>query len=215
MSLVLVQTENKYSHIIVQTDYLGNIYFKYDDEYYIVNLVYDTKTGIELTKIQNVNIFKDNLHKSLFVKANVKTGVLNMSTNTLRGVVQNDVSKTDEENNIVNTQCIEDTYYWSKHAEEYDDEDEINNDFCFNNVGGTGIVYSDLLANYEGSFNTIFINGNITSKNVISTIERIDGYSHSKLIIYTSGHLKVYFFDKTFVSSLIYNNDVLDTIKCE
>lgn len=67
---------------------------------------------------------------------------------------------------------------------------------------GQGICYSDLLAYCPGSFDTILMQGDMSSKRVLSNTERIDGYCTTRLTVYTSGHFRANFIDFSKLSRL-------------
>jgi hypothetical protein len=207
-------------HVVLHIDLLGNTYLKHNNTYYIVSIDEYAPTGIELTKINNPNIFRRGLIEAQNLKKGIKSGVINANNTTLRGKAYESISNmTDEEkddymdkNNFMvnNDDCIEKKYFWVKYDE--DDElfeDEIDDGFYFNGlvdaseIGSIpGIVNSDLLSPVSGSFEVIMIQGDIGSKRVVSNIAKIDGYCTSNLTVFTSGKLKANFVDVTKLARL-------------
>ena len=84
-------------------------------------------------------------------------------------------------------------------------EGEEDDGFYLNGISEgsqQGMVYSELLSLNPGTFDTILIQGDTTSKNVVSTTERIDGYCTARLTVYTSGHFRPNFMDSSRLSRL-------------
>jgi len=207
---------------VLQTDYLGNVYLKYKNDYYIISLDVDNAVGALLTQVKYPEVFRKNLQETNFLRKEVKSGIIKSGHNTLRGRVNDSISNmTDEEiddyvskNDYMSydPQFIERNYFWVQYQEDNEElYDEENNNFYLNGVidesemekdNIDGIIYSDLLSLSNGTFDTILIKGDIRSKNVVSTIERIDGHCTSRLTVYTSGYIRANFFDRVKYSRL-------------
>lgn len=179
----------------IEVDYIGNIYLKCNDKYYIIMLDISMSSGIDLVKINNPDIFKNNLINSHFTNNEIKVNNI-LPVNTLH-------AKINETLNVSSYNCIEETYFSTEEIEDYDEE------YIFN---GSGIGFSDLLSFRENSFNTILIQGDIKSKEVISFIERADKFSPYTLIVYTSGIIKVNC-DEIIFSQLSYESNELVCVK--
>lgn len=183
--------------------------------YYIITPDSSLDVGIELTSIKNPNIFRKNLIESEFSKKAIKSGVLKTNKTTLRGKVYNSIKNmsSDEKEEYVDGNDFfafddsfkERQFYWVQYNEEDEPlEGEVNDSFYINNAvtenesktKTLGIIYSDLLTLTPNTFDTIFISGEDGSKNVISTVERIDGYCSTRLTFYTSGLIRINFIDR-------------------
>lgn len=225
--------------LILQVDFIGNVYFKYGEDYYIISLDLDAQnksnqnsnsdTGIELTKIKNPSYFRDILIDSNHFKSAVKSGIINASDMTLRGKAHQTMKNmTDDEkdeylekNDYMDYDdgCVEKRYFWVKYEDEDNEDDEhyyINGAVNESEVGiSYGMVYSDLLALYPGTFEVIMIQGDHNSKKVISSTEKMNGFNSGlRLIVYTGGYVKVSFMDKSILSKIYFDNTDSDsTIK--
>jgi hypothetical protein len=219
VDVVLFEFIPQDASVYLHADYLGNIYLKHinnEDKskstYYIVTPDAYSESGIELTPIKNPDTFRKNLLESEFLKQNVKRGEIKANKITLRGKAYksiNDMSADEKEEHADSNEffALDDTfkesqYYWVNYKE--DDkpyEGECDESFYINGAVNEdekmiGIVYSDLLSLTSGTFDTILIQGDDGSKNVVSTVERIDGYCSTRLTFYTSGIMRVNFIDK-------------------
>jgi hypothetical protein len=215
------------STLLVHVDYFGNIYLKYHSDYYIVSLDHEIETGIELTKIRNQEIFRKQLEESKHVMDNIKSGIIRSEKLTLAGKAHNSLNAMNDEEKVnfleLNEFMSHDEHYnekkffwvnYKKNIDGIDDadsEDEYLDDdgekFYLNGMidenelcDCNGMIYSDMLALSAGSFETILINGNMASKNVISNTEKIDGHCTSRLTIYSSGHFRSNFIDRVKVA---------------
>lgn len=216
----------------IQADYLGNIYIKYLDQYYIVSLDSHSISGTELNLIKNPSYFKKNLSDYTYLKNHVRSGKIKKTSTSLTGLAHDTLTQMSEEeieDYISNNDyvSIDPSFEEKRHYRvTYDDSDDIlegetDDNFYLNGLSkdnkddDEGIMYSDLLCTYPGSFNTFLIDGSwtssheTTSKNIISTIERIDDYCTSRLTIFTSGHFKANFIDRQIISQLCLIDDVL------
>jgi hypothetical protein len=216
----------KDTYAIIQTDYLGNIYIKQtnnnDDIYYIVSLDSNEDSGscIELIRIKNPNIFRKNLEDEAHLKKSVRSGDIKASGSTLMGRAYETITDMTEEERedyiIKNDFCSFDPgfderkYFWVQYKDndeplEGEEDDGFYLNGISNNENETGIMYSDLLFLTPGTFDTLLIEGNTTSKNVVSTVERVDGYCTKRLTIYTSGHFRTNFIDNSKMARLCIN----------
>ncbi|VBB17875.1 hypothetical protein YASMINEVIRUS_338 [Yasminevirus sp. GU-2018] len=220
--------------VIVNVDYLGNIYLKHGDSYYIVGVDQYSSSGVELTKIKSPDVFRRNLLDSKYLRNAIKSGVIKANSLTLRGKVSETISDmTDEERAdymdkneyaLNSMGCEEKRYFWVKYENQEElDEGEENDGFYINgavdpvdinNGSLSGMVYSDLLAVTPGTFETILVDGDIGSKRVVSNTERIDGYSTAHLTIYTSGKIKANFIDVNRMSQLCYDETSGELTTC-
>lgn len=219
--------------VYLQVDYYGNIYLKhiFGDRtvYYIVSLDPDDAIGVCLTPIKSPNIFRQNLIESELSEKVVKKGVIHAKTQSLRGMVNKSLRDMNDEqqeeylenNEFANfdTSFVESEYYWAKYNDDDKvDKDEYDDRFYLNGVSAEseqktiGIVYSDLLTFTEGTFDTILIQGDYDSHNVVSTIERIDGYCTNRLTVYSSGHFKANFIDRAKYSRLCIDEDTSELV---
>lgn len=195
----------------LQTDYLGNIFLKYHDKYYFVGLDSALDQGVELSPVIHPETFKKNLLEMQSIVSNVKSGEIRSGNQTLRGRVYESLNEMTEDEreeylikndgSIYDPQFKERDYFWVQYKQ--DDElleDELDDTYFINgyhshDVGNYGIYYSELLCLTPGSFDTILINGDLTSKNVVSNVERIDGYCTCRLTVHESGHMRTNFID--------------------
>jgi hypothetical protein len=202
--------------VYMQTDYMGNIYLKHNDQYYIVSLDSYHPSGVELNRIEKPNIFRKNLIESRFLKDAIKSGVIKANNTSLTGKAYESINDmTDEEHSDYMTKndfssfdssFYERKYYWIQYKEEDELlEGEEDDGFYLNGISEgsqQGMMYSELLSLNPGTFDTILIQGDTTSKNVVSTTERIDGYCTARLTVYTSGHFRPNFMDSSRLSRL-------------
>jgi hypothetical protein len=222
MSKVYISSANDSTpdFVYIQADYLGNIYIKHGSEYYTVSLDGYLPAGIELNKIVKLDIFRKNHSDHQFLKKDIKSGVIKPSETTLAGKAHDLMNQMTEEeyadymekNNYSN---YDSTFEEKKHyridlKEEDDDtlEGTTNDNYYLHGVieeneSTQGIIYSELLSFNPGSFDVILINGEKSSNNVLSVIERVDGYYTSRLTIYTKGIFKANFMDKQIWAKLI------------
>lgn len=225
---------------IIQTDYKGNIYIKFGETYYMVSLDHEQSSGIVLTPILKPESFRKNLEENIIIKKHVKSGVIKSGTSTLSGRVAETLDEMDDEEKedymskndyaSYDAEFMERRYYRVKYADEdnndldVDDEPDINLDgdedaeYNLNGISdpknphSKGIVFSDLLASYHGSFDTIMIDGDTKSQSVTSTVERRDEYCTSRLTIYSSGHLRTNFIDRSIMSKLCIDSELNELI---
>lgn len=221
--------QENHKRLILQIDFIGNVYFKYGNDYYIIsldissntNISSNTDTGIEITKIKNPSYFRDILIDSVHFKTAIKSGVINASDMTLRGKAHQtmknmtDDEKDDylEKNDYMDYDdgCLEKRYFWVRYEDEDNEDDEnyyINGAVEESEVGKSqGMVYSDLLALYPGSFEVILIQGDHNSKKVISNTEKMNGFNSGlHLIVYTGGFVKVSFMNTNILSKICVDN---------
>lgn len=222
-----VDNNNKYTYkpkdyCKLECDYLGNIYFNYKNNYYLVSLDNYFKFGIELIKIKNINYFKNMLKENEHVKSNYKSSKIYSSLDTLSGKAYEKITDMNEEereeylmkNDYMthDSSFTEKKYYWLKD----DNSSEDNDIFTLNGIinledskleGSTGIILSKLLSPTSGTFDVILMNGKLNSKHVVSSIERSDGSYSSRLTVYTSGDLRTNFIDVSKYSKLCIDKD--------
>lgn len=207
----------KNEEVYVQTDYMGNVYLKHNDQYYTVSLDSYHPSGVELNKIEKPNIFRKNLIESRFLKDAVRSGVIKANNSSLAGKAYESMSDMTEEElddymakndfSSFDSSFHEKKYYWVQYNEEDEPmEGEEDDGFFLNGISDgpqqQGIMYSDLLALSPGTFDTLLLQGDTSSKNVISSIERVDGYCTARLTVYTSGHFRPNFMDSSKLSRL-------------
>lgn len=214
----------------IEVDYMGNIYFEYGDEYFTLSLDYDTDTGIKLDRIVSPDRYRKQLEEQSHIKRHIKSGKINHSTNTLRGKTgqvlnnmsdeQMDEFMTNNDYSSYDPNFKESNYYWVKYDSDIDSDNEIPDEFflnqCVNDDTGNdteGIKISKLLQLYPASHDTIFMNGSLYSKHVLSTCEKQDGYCTQRVTIFTDGYFRCNFIDKIIVSRLINDGGNLSTVK--
>ena len=190
--MIAIQNNQK---VNIETDYIGNIYFKCNEQYYIVIINIDLPSGVDLIKLNNPEIFRNNLRNSYFIDA--KYEFLPILPITLQ-------TKIKQETNSFN--CVEETYFSTPQL----NDDNNDNDNEYNFYGDN--IFSELLSFRENSFNTILINGDEKSKEVKSFIERSDNFSPYTLVVYTTGIIKLNC-DTIIISQLSYVSDELVCIK--
>jgi hypothetical protein len=211
--------------VVIETDYLGNIYIKHTLDkkvvHYIVSLDSSENSGIILTRIKNPSIFKKNLEDAEYLKSQVKSGIIKASNSTLSGRAYEslkDMNDEEREDYILKNDFAsfdpgfhERKYFWVQYDENDEPlEGEEDDTFYLNGVSDndpSGIIYSKLLSLSPGSFDTLLIQGDISSKSVLSNIERIDGYCTSRLTIYTLGFCRVNFVTSSVTSRLCMNSE--------
>jgi hypothetical protein len=216
-----IQSGNEY--VYVQTDVNGNIYLKHKNKYYIVSLDDDEKSGINLTLINNPAIFRRKLQDNIELLKTIKSGIIRSGHKTLKGIIADNIDHDGNNNDNSDDldeldyqyqkddQFTERGLYWVKYnLDDEPNEFESNETYYLNGVvndtNNEGIIMSDLLASYPGTFDTLLMKGHSTdSKTVISSIERIDGHCSKRLTIYTCGNFKANFIDKSKYSKLCYN----------
>lgn len=197
----------------LQTDYLGNIYLKYNDTYYFVGLDSTLNQGVELSRVVNPETFKKNLVEMRSLVNNVKSGEIRSGNQTLRGRVYESLNEMTEDErdeylmkndgSIFDPQFKERDYFWVQYKQDDELLEEEQDDTYFINgyqndaIGNYGIMYSELLCLSPGSFDTILISGDMTSKNVVSNVERVDGYCTCRLTVHETGHMRTNFIDTT------------------
>lgn len=207
----------------LQTDYLGNIYLKYHDTYYFVNLDSSLAHGVELSLVINPETFKKNLLEMQSHVKNVKSGEIRSGSQTLRGRIYESLNEMTEDErdeymmkndgSVYDPQFKERDYFWVQYKQ--DDElleDELDDSYFINGshnevAGNYGIMYSELLCLSPGSFDTILISGDLTSKNVVSNVERVDGYCTCRLTVYETGHMRTNFIDSSKLGILCLDQD--------
>lgn len=214
-----VDNTNKYCQ--VQTDYCGNIILKFNDEYYIIILDSTLKNGAIINKIKCPDRLRKNLQSNLSIINEYKSGKIHSTPKSLRGLTRQTLSDMNDEerddymtkNNfyVDHQNFTEGQYYWTSY-ENNDDllECEEDDGFYLNGIissdesdmGINGIVKSDILLYTPGTFDTILMIGNLESKYVASTLERIDEYCTNRLIIYSEGYIKINFIDKNIISKI-------------
>ena len=104
--------------------------------------------------------------------------------------------------------CDERKYYWVSKENNEEEEENISDGFIFNSINdnNSGITYAKLLFEKLSTFDTILMD----NKNVLSSIEKIDGYVNSTLVINTDGKVKVSFIDKNICGVLVFQEDKLN-----
>lgn len=218
----------------LQIDYMGNAYLQYDNSYYVIGLDYESYIGIELVKIKNPAIFRKNLVETFEMVKNVKIGIIHSSNLTLAGKAMDALTNMDGEEKedflSANSYMAHDENYYEKKyfrveypkdvsdTEEFDDfysqyADVDNECFTFNGIEPSSeqsvtnnVTYSDLLTMSYGNYETIFIKGDRTSTNVLSSIEKKNGYCAQRLTVYSSGIFRANFIDKSKLARLCVEN---------
>ena len=72
------------------------------------------------------------------------------------------------------------------------------------------MMFSNMLNDLSGHYDTIMIKGGIESKIVVSNVQRTDGYCTQRLVLYTDGICKIQFPNTyTFYSKIVYDNGLL------
>ena len=135
MSLIKVykKKDNKYDEqneikVYLLVDYLGNIYLKHDETYYIISV--DVESGTEINKIYNTAIFRKNLDEYKFLSESVKSGIIKLNSTTLAGKASETLSGMNEE---------ERTEYMEKN-------DLFYNDSNFDEKKGYWVQYKDKMS---------------------------------------------------------------------
>jgi hypothetical protein len=206
----------------IEIDYNGNIYICYNDIYYIVSLDSDNENGAELIKINNNNYYYDIFAENKYIFQNMRFGNILSGESTLSGKIYerlNNMTINEKEKyvlknnyNCSDPQFIEKSYYRVNY-EELDEEEDENIPFHISGIDikneKNGLLLSRLLSPYPCSFDTIYIDGDIISKNVLSSSERLDGYCSSRLTLYSFGYIRCNFIDRVILSRLCIINSEL------
>ena len=214
-----IDDTNKYCQ--VQTDYCGNTILKFNNEYYIIILDATLPNGATINKIKCPDRFRKNLQANLNIINEYKSGKIHPTSKSLKGLTRQTLSDMNDEerddymtkNNfyIDHQNFTEGQYYWTSYENDDDLlECEEDDGYYLNGIissddsdkGVNGIVKSDILLYTPGTFATILMIGNLESKYVASTLERIDEYCTSRLIIYSEGYIKINFIDKNIISKI-------------
>jgi hypothetical protein len=205
----------------IEIDYNGNVYLLYNGIYYIVLLDSENINGVELVKINNNKYYYDMFNENEHLFQNACIGNILSGKETLSGKIYEHLNNMSSEekrdytlkNNydLTDPKFIERTYY----RVQYNDSDEDENmPFRLSGIDlkneQKGLTLSRLLTPYPCSFDTIYIDGDIISKNVLSSSERIDGYCSSRLTLYSSGYIRCNFIDKVILSRLCIDNRELN-----
>ena len=206
---------NEYTdtHATVEIDYNGNVYVMYNDIYYIILLDSDNINGLELIKIDNTKYYTDIFNENKHLFTDTSMGTIVSSNCTLSGKIYDQLNEmTDEDksnfsfkNNydFNDSYFIENKYYRVKYDHEYTDDNIV---YRLNSISTDkkqkGIMLSQLLSPTCSSFDTIYIDGELISKNIVSSSERMDGCCSSRLTIYSSGYIRCNFIDKIIISKL-------------
>jgi len=187
-------------------DYNGNVYLIHNEKTFALSTDYDN--GLVLILINNTKFLESNYDKSMY--NTIEKGTIRPSTITLKGKIYETIAKDNEiqehtENEI--RMCDERKYYWVSKENNEEEEENISDGFMFNSVNNnSGITYAKLLFEKLNTFDTILMD----NKNVLSSIEKIDGYVNSTLVINTDGKVKVSFIDKNICGVLIFQEDKLN-----
>jgi|UniRef100_A0A6C0DZN2 hypothetical protein len=204
MSLIDILNSQHKSQLCA--DYNGNVYLIHNEKTFALSTDYDN--GLVLILINNTKFLESNYNKSMY--DTVEKGTIRPSTITLKGKIYETIAKDDEiqehtENEI--RMCDERKYYWVS-KENNEEEENISDGFMFNSINdnNSGITYAKLLFEKLNTFDTILMD----NKNVLSSIEKIDGYVNSTLVINTDGKVKVSFIDKNICGILVFQEDKLN-----
>ena len=165
------------------------------------------------------------LEEYKFLSETVKSGVIKLNSTTLAGKASNTLNEMEEEermdhmekNNLLynDSNFDEKKGYWVQYNENNssDESDDENDSFYLNGLSKDlsyqGMVISDLLITTLGTFNTVLIEGGLTSKKVISTTEKSNGYCTSYLTVYTDGYFESRFIDYSKYGRLCIIDDTL------
>jgi hypothetical protein len=205
MSLIDILNSQHKSQLCA--DYNGNVYLIHNEKTFALSTDYDN--GLVLILINNTKFLESNYDKSMYDA--LEKGKIRPSTITLKGKIYEKISNDDEiqehtENEI--RMCDERKYYWVSKEKNEEEEENISDGFMFNSINGdnTGITYAKLLFEKLSTFDTILME----NKNVLSSIEKIDGYVNSTLVINTNGKVKVSFIDKNICGVLVFQEDKLN-----
>lgn len=158
--------------------------------------------------IKSYHRLRKNYIDHIGIRDFIRRGRVIQGKSTLKGVAMNRLDQMDEDkrsdmdfNNFDNT-FVERSYYnvQRDHIEGMSDEDDDDRmdqygdmfylNGCVDDLSG-GIQNAPIMMTSPGTFDTLLIDGHDESKNVISTIERIDGYCVYRVTIYTNGILKI------------------------
>lgn len=200
--------KSKSINVELLCDHVGNIYIKFNGLYYYV---YIDSDKVEFVMLKNIDIFKNNLIENKNT-LDIKYGKIKPSPGTLRGKVIGTLNDLPEDEKYeVDFSSYDYTFdergYYTiiRNTEQEDNEDnDDNNDnndidcsyeifpFDINGIDETKeIQIADIMMTSPCTHDTIIIQGDHESNNVISTIERKDGYCVRRLTVYTDGYLKI------------------------
>ncbi len=115
-----------------------------------------------------------------------------------------------------------DNSYDSDNSDNPDDSDDDTETFnaggfyldsvCHSETDESGIVLSDLLCEFDCSFKTILVAGDLLSHNIKSVIQQKNGFSSQDVTIYTTGFIKTHFVDAQKICRLcIDDNNIIST----
>jgi hypothetical protein len=202
MSLIDILNSQHKSQLCA--DYNGNVYLIHNEKTFALSTDYDN--GLVLILINNTKFLESNYDKSMY--DTIEKGTIRPTTITLKGKIYETIAKDNEiqehtENEI--RMCDERKYYWVS-KENNEEEENISDGFMFNSINNSGITYAKLLFEKLNTFDTILMD----NKNVLSSIEKIDGYVNSTLVINTDGKVKVSFIDKNICGVLVFQEDKLN-----
>lgn len=224
------------TNVTVLCDYLGNIYLKWHDTYYYL---YVNTNSIQIMHLSQkiINKMKQHLVDNCHIKTNIRYGNIFPHEESLRGKAMISMKKYKNTNAFMNYSSFDDTfvercYYSIEHNKtetdgmnenECDDElDELsdcdNDNYDLNGIYKNETLHekiyiADFMMESIGTHDTIFIDGNIESKNVTSTIEKANGCSLIRLTIYSHGLFKVNVIGESITYyELVCNNDATNHI---
>ena len=212
----------------IYMDYHGNVYLVYNDITYLISLNTDKSSSpIELLPIKNINIFKKHYLNNIQHESNKKCGKIILSNNTLKGKASENIDKmTDEEREdyimkneyfTFDISMYEKNYYRIKNDDDNSDddndiliEDNVNDEYTFNqhSYSQNCINFAELLCPSYSTYNTIYIDGNLSSKNVITTIEKKNNYCPFIITIYSTGYIRANFIERSIMTKLMYNETI-------
>jgi len=172
--------------------------------YYWLSMTDGTPELVSLVK--SYHRFRKNYIDHIGMRNQITCGRVIGGKSTLKGVAMNGIDRMDDEkrsdmdfNNFDNT-FIERSYYNIQRDQMEDTDDDMDRmdpdgdlfylNGCVDDLSG-GIQHAPIMMTSPGSFDTLLIDGPNESKNVISTIERIDGCCVYRATIYTDGNLKI------------------------
>jgi len=173
--------------------------------YYWLTITNDSPELVPLTK--NYRRFRKNYVDHIGMKNQIRCGKIVSGKSTLKGIAMKEINKMDDNertnmdfNNFDDT-FVERSYYNVLYNDPQDIDEDDPQDERFDPDGDmfylngcdhpNGIQYAPIMMTSPGSFDTILIDGTDNSKNVVSSIERIDGYCVYRMTIYTNGLLKI------------------------
>lgn len=169
-------------------DFKGNLFAIYDNKYYYVMI--DDESGLCFEKINHIEKFinVDDYNK--------KIGQIQSGNTTLRGKVLENLNNKDEEEiqdmdmYDYNNYYPEKSLFYLQNNEEENSDCESIDDESFN-INGEYLDKSILSFETIGSFDVVVIEGSLTSKFVVFTMERSNGICCKRLTIFTDGIFKV------------------------